>query len=382
MNFKITDTQQMVRDSIREFAETEVAPTAAARDESEEFPSEAVQKLGELGFMGVNVAEEYGGSGLDNVSYAIAVEELARVDASTAIIVSVQNSLVCFPLEYFGTAEQKKKYLIPLASGKKLGAFSLSETGSGSDAGAMTTTAVKDGDYYIINGNKNFVTSGANCDYVIVFAVTDQSMGTRGTSAFIVDVNTPGFSVGKKELKMGIRSSDTVSLILENCRIPASDLLGTEGGGFKIALTALNSGRIGVASQALGIAQGAMDEAVKYSKVRQQFGKRIIDFQATQFKIARMATDIEAARWLLYSAADRKDRKENYIKEAAMAKLFCSETAVRTALEAVQIHGGYGYIKEYPVERYLRDSKITTIYEGTNEVMHLVISGQIIGKGK
>jgi len=382
MNFKITDTQQMVRDSIREFAETEVAPTAAARDESEEFPSEAVQKLGELGFMGVNVAEEYGGSGLDNVSYAIAVEELARVDASTAIIVSVQNSLVCFPLEYFGTAEQKKKYLIPLASGKKLGAFSLSETGSGSDAGAMTTTAVKDGDYYIINGNKNFVTSGANCDYVIVFAVTDQSMGTRGTSAFIVDVNTPGFSVGKKELKMGIRSSDTVSLILENCRIPASDLLGTEGGGFKIALTALNSGRIGVASQALGIAQGAMDEAVKYSKVRQQFGKRIIDFQATQFKIARMATDIEAARWLLYSAADRKDRKENYIKDAAMAKLFCSETAVRTALEAVQIHGGYGYIKEYPVERYLRDSKITTIYEGTNEVMHLVISGQIIGKGK
>ena len=382
MNFKITDTQQMVRDSIREFAETEVAPTAAARDESEEFPSEAVQKLGELGFMGVNVAEEYGGSGLDNVSYAIAVEELARVDASTAIIVSVQNSLVCFPLEYFGTAEQKKKYLIPLASGKKLGAFSLSETGSGSDAGAMTTTAVKDGDYYIINGNKNFVTSGANCDYVIVFAVTDQSMGTRGTSAFIVDVNTPGFSVGKKELKMGIRSSDTVSLILENCRIPASDLLGTEGGGFKIALTALNSGRIGVASQALGIAQGAMDEAVKYSKVRQQFGKRIIDFQATQFKIARMATDIEAARWLLYSAADRKDRTENYIKEAAMAKLFCSETAVRTALEAVQIHGGYGYIKEYPVERYLRDSKITTIYEGTNEVMHLVISGQIIGKGK
>ena len=382
MNFKITDTQQMVRDSIREFAETEVAPTAAARDESEEFPSEAVQKLGELGFMGVNVAEEYGGSGLDNVSYALAVEELARVDASTAIIVSVQNSLVCFPLEYFGTAEQKKKYLIPLASGKKLGAFSLSETGSGSDAGAMTTTAVKDGDYYIINGNKNFVTSGANCDYVIVFAVTDQSMGTRGTSAFIVDVNTPGFSVGKKELKMGIRSSDTVSLILENCRIPASDLLGTEGGGFKIALTALNSGRIGVASQALGIAQGAMDEAVKYSKVRQQFGKRIIDFQATQFKIARMATDIEAARWLLYSAADRKDRKENYIKEAAMAKLFCSETAVRTALEAVQIHGGYGYIKEYPVERYLRDSKITTIYEGTNEVMHLVISGQIIGKGK
>ena len=380
MNFKATETQQMVRESIREFAKTELAPTAAERDETEEFPTAAIKKLGELGFMGVNVAEEYEGAGLDMVSYAITVEELARVDASTAIIVSVQNSLVCFPIEYFGTDEQKRKFLVPLASGKKLGAFSLSETGSGSDAGAMTTTAVKDGDDYILNGNKNFVTSGANCDYVLVFAVTDKSKGTRGTTAFIVDVNTSGFSVGKKELKMGIRSSDTVSLIFENCRIPASNRLGEEGGGFKIALTALNSGRIGVASQALGIAQGSMEEAIKYSKVRQQFGKRIVDFQATQFKIARMATEIEAARLLLYSAANRKDRKENYIKEAAMAKLYCSETAVRTALEAVQIHGGYGYIKEYPVERYLRDSKITTIYEGTNEVMHLVIAGQIIGK--
>jgi len=380
MNFKTTETQQMVRDSIREFAETELAPYAAERDETEEFPADAIKKLGELGFMGVNVAEEYGGAGLDMVSYAIAVEELARVDASTAIIISVQNSLVCFPIEYFGTEEQKKKFLQPLASGENLGAFSLSETGSGSDAGAMTTTAVKDGDDYILNGNKNFVTSGANCNYVLVFAVTDKSKGTRGTSAFIVDVNTPGFSVGKKEMKMGIRSSDTVSLIFENCRIPASNRLGDEGAGFKIALTALNSGRIGVASQALGIAQGAMEEAVKYSKERRQFGKPIVDFQATQFKIARMATEIEAARLLLYSAANRKDRKENYIKEAAMAKLYCSETAVRTALEAVQIHGGYGYIKEYPVERYLRDSKITTIYEGTNEVMHLVIAGQIVGK--
>lgn len=380
MNYQQTETQQMVRDIIREFAETELAPTAAARDENEEFPTEAINKLGELGFLGMNVSEENGGAGLDMVSYAITVEELARVDASAAIIVSVQNSLVCFPIEKFGTEDQKKKYLQPLASGKKLGAFSLSEPGSGSDAGAMLTMAVKDGSFYVLNGNKNFVSTGANCDYVLVFAVTDKSKGTRGTSAFIVDVKTPGFRVGKKERKMGIRSSDTVSLAFDNMRVPVSNLLGAEGGGFKIALTALNSGRIGVASQALGIAQGSLDEAIKYSKVRKQFGKTLTEFQAIQFKIARMATEVKAARLLLYSAADRKDRKLNYIKEAAMAKLFCSETAVRTALEAVQIHGGYGYIKEYPVERFLRDSKITTIYEGTNEVMHLVIAGQVIGK--
>lgn len=380
MNFQYTETQQMVRDSIREFAAAELAPTAAARDESEEFPAEAIKKLGELGFLGVNVSEKNGGAGLDMVSYAIAIEELARVDASTAIIVSVQNSLVCFPLEKYGNEEQKSKFLFPLASGGKIGAFSLSEPGSGSDAGAMSTMAVKDGDNYVLNGNKNFVSTGSNCNYVLVFAVTDKSKGTRGTSAFIVDVKTPGFSVGKKERKMGIRSSDTVSLAFDNCQVPASNLLGVEGGGFKIALTALNSGRIGVASQALGIAQGSLDEAVKYSQERKQFGKTLAEFQAIQFKIARMATEVEAARHLLYSAADRKDRNQSYIKEAAMAKLYCSETAVRTSLEAIQIHGGYGYIKEYPVERFLRDSKITTIYEGTNEVMHMVIAGQIIDK--
>jgi len=380
MDFQATETQQMVRVTIREFAEAELAPGAAERDRTEEFPTQAIRKLGKLGYLSVNVAEKYGGAGLDMVSYVIAIEELARVDASASVIVSVHNSLVCFPIEKFGSEDLKERFLKPLAKGDVLGAFSLSETGSGSDAGAMTATAVRKGDKYILNGSKNFVTSGSNCDYVIVFAVTDKSKGSRGTSAFIVPKDTPGFSVGKKEIKLGIRSSDTVSLIFEDCEIPVENRLGEEGMGFKIALTALNCGRIGVAAQALGIAQGSMEAAIRYSKERRQFGKNIIDFQATKFKIARMGTEIEAGRLLIYSAANRKDRNENYIKEAAMAKLFCSETAVRTALEAVQIHGGYGYIKEYPVERYLRDSKITTIYEGTSEIMHLVIAAQIIGK--
>ena len=380
MDFVHTETQDMVRKTIRDFALAELAHDAGERDEKETFPHEAIKKLGELGFMGVNVAEEDGGAGLDMISYCLAVEELARIDASASIVVSVQNSLVCYPLQEFATREQKEAFLKPLASGEKLGAFALTEPGSGSDAGDMKTTAVRDGDSYIINGAKNFITTGKNCDLMLVFCVTDAKKGSKGTSAFIIEKGTPGFNVGKKEVKLGIRSSDTVSISFEDCRIPVFNMIGSEGMGFKIALTALNCGRIGVASQALGIAQGAMDESIKYSKERVQFGKPIGKFQATQFKIAKMATEIECARLLLYSAAAKKDRHENYVMEAAMAKLFCSEVAVRTALEAVQIHGGYGYIKEYPVERYMRDSKITTIYEGTNEVMHLIIAGQVMGR--
>jgi len=380
MNFEETETHQMVRQTIREFAEAELAHDAAERDEKEVFPYEGIKKLGELGFMGVTVPEENGGSALDMISYAIVVEELGRVDASVSIIVSIQNSLVCYPLELFATDEQKERFLKPLASGAKLGAYALTEPDAGSDAGGMKTTAVRDGDQYVINGSKMFISQGSNADLVLLFLLTDPSQGTKGASAIIVEKGTPGFIIGKKEQKLGIRSVDTVTLSFEDCRVPASNLIGQEGKGFKIAMTALNSGRIGVASQALGIAQGAFEQAVKYSKEREQFGRPISKFQAIRFKIARMATEIEYARLLLYSAADKKERGKNYVKEAAMAKLICSEVAVRTALEAVQIHGGYGYIKEYPVERFMRDSKITTIYEGTNEVMQIIISDMVIGR--
>lgn len=370
----------MVKETIRNFALEELAAGAAERDEHAIFPAAAVKKLGELGFWGVNVPENLGGAGLDMISYCIAVEELARIDASTAIVISVHNSLVNYPLEKFGNEDQHNRFLKPSAGGEILGAFSLTEPESGSDAGAMSTTAVRDGDHYVLNGSKNFITSGDNCDILLVFAVTDRARGSKGTSAFVVEKGTPGFSVGKKENKLGIRASDTVSVSFENCRVPVANRLGDEGMGFKIALTTLNCGRIGVAAQGLGIAQGAMDEAVKYSKERRQFNKPISKFQAIRFKIAKMAMEIEAGRLLLHSAAAKKDRGESFIKEAAMAKLYCSELAVRTSLEAVQIHGGYGYIKEYPVERYLRDSKITTIYEGTNEIMHLVIAEQVLGR--
>ncbi len=378
MDFRLTEEQEMVRQTIRDFAEAELTPTAAERDDKSEFPVEAIKKLGELGFLGVTVPEENGGAGLDMISYAIAVEELARVDASVAIIVSVTNSLACYPLEIFANDEQKERILKPLAEGKWVGAFSLTEPGAGSDAGNLQTVAVKDGDDYVINGSKIFVTTGGNADVVILFAVTDREKGAKGISAFIVEKGTAGFRPGKKESKLGIRSATTYELIFEDCRIPAKNLLGPEGAGFKISMVALNSGRIGVAAQALGIAQGAMEAAIQYSKERKQFGRTLSKFQATQFKVARMATEIDAARLLLYSAAHKKERGESYIKEAAQAKLYCSEVAVRTALEAVQIYGGYGYIKEYPVERFLRDSKITTIYEGTNEIMHVVIADQIL----
>jgi alkylation response protein AidB-like acyl-CoA dehydrogenase len=380
MDFQYSEEQLMVRETVRDFALAELAPSAAERDEHEIFPTEQVKKLGQLGFLGVTVPTENGGSGLDMVSYSIIVEELARVDASCSIIVSVNNSLVCYPLELFGTPDQKNRFLRPLADGTWLGAFALSEPESGSDAGAMKCMAVRDGDDYILNGVKNFITSGSHADVIVVFAVTDPGKGSRGTTAFLVRTDQPGFEVGKKEKKLGIRSSDTVQIILSDYRISAADRLGEEGMGFKVALTTLNSGRIGVASQALGIAQASLDESIKYSQVRKQFNEPISAFQATRFKIARMAMDVNAGRLLLYQACAKKDRHEVYIKEAAMAKLFCSEVAVRNSLEAVQIHGGYGYIKEYPVERFMRDSKITTIYEGTNEVMHLIIAEQFLGK--
>jgi len=380
MELQYTEDQLMVRDTVRDFALSELAPGAAERDENEIFPTEQVKKLGELGFMGVTVPPENGGSGLDMVSYSIIVEELARVDASCSIIVSVNNSLVCYPLEKFGTPEQKELYLKPVAAGKLLGAFALSEPESGSDAGSMKCTAVRDGDSYILNGVKNFITTGSHADLIMVIAVTDPKKGSRGTTAFLIDTKLPGFSVGKKEKKLGLRSSDTVQIVFSDFRTPLISRIGDEGSGFKLALGTLNSGRIGVASQALGIAQASLDESLKYSKERKQFGEPIGNFQATRAKIARMAMDIAAGRLLIYQACNRKDKGESYIKEAAMAKLFCSEVAVRNALEAVQIHGGYGYIKEYPVERYLRDSKITTIYEGTNEVMHLIIADQLMGR--
>jgi len=374
MNFQYSDTHLMIRDSARKFAQDELAPTVIERDEKEEFPYEAVKKMGELGFMGMMVSEQYGGAGLDTISYVLALEEIGKVDASACVIMSVNNSLVCWGLESFGTEEQKQRFLVDLASGKKLGAFALSEPEAGSDATNQRTTARREGDEYVLNGTKNFITNGANADVVLVMAATDRSKGARGISAFIVEKGIPGFSVAKKEKKMGIRSSDTVSLAFEECRVPAANRIGEEGFGIKFALKTLDGGRIGIAAQGLAIAEASLDASIKYSKERKAFEKPIAELQAIQFKLAEMATDIEAARHLILHAASLKDRKEPYAAEAAMAKLFASKTAVHCALEAVQIHGGYGYMREYHVERYLRDSKITEIYEGTTEIQKIVIS--------
>jgi alkylation response protein AidB-like acyl-CoA dehydrogenase len=378
MTFDFTETQLMIQETARKFAVEELAPTVNERDEKEEFPYEAVKKLGELGFMGMVVPEQYGGSGLDTVSYVLAMEEISKVDASCGVIMSVNNSLVCYGLYVYGTEEQKQKYLVPLANGKKLGAFALSEPEAGSDASNQLTTAVKSGDHYILNGTKNFITNGSNADVILVMASTDKSQGVHGVSAFIVEKNTPGLSVAKKEKKLGIRSSDTVSLAFQDCRIPAENRIGEEGFGFKFAMKALDGGRIGIASQALGIAQGSLSAAIQYAQQRKAFGKRIADFQATQFKIADMATKIEAAKLLILKAASQKDAGKSFSQLAAMAKLYSSKIAVECALEAIQIHGGYGYIKEYNVERFLRDAKITEIYEGTSEIQRVVISRQLL----
>lgn len=374
MNFDFNETQQMIRDTARKFARDELAPSADERDEREEFPHEAVKKLGELGFMGMMVSEQYGGAGLDTVSYVLAMEEISKVDASAGVIMSVNNSLVTWGLEAYGSDYQKEKYLKDLASGKKLGAFALSEPEAGSDATNQRTTAVRSGDHYILNGTKNFITNGANADIVLVMASTDRTKGPKGVSAFIVEKGTPGFSVAKKERKLGIRSSDTVSLAFQDCKIPKENLIKEEGFGMKFALKTLDGGRIGIAAQALGIAQASLEAAVTYSKERKAFDHPIADFQAIQFKIADMATAVEAARQLTLKAARMKDAGQNYGTMAAMAKLYASKVAVNAALEAIQIHGGYGYIREYKVERFLRDAKITEIYEGTSEIQRVVIS--------
>ncbi len=378
MDLNLTEEQKLIQKMAREFAIRELEPIASKLDELGKPPVEQFRKLGELGFLGFMVPPEYGGSRADTVSYVLAVEELSRVCASTGIMVAIQNSLVCQPIALFGTEEQRRRYLPDLASGKAIGAFALTEPEAGSDAASIRTRAVKDGDYYVISGLKHFITNGAIADVVIVFATVDPSLRHKGITAFIVEKGTPGFRVGREENKMGIRATNTSELIFEECRIPASNRLGQEGEGFRIALMMLDSGRIGVAAQAVGIARRAYEEALKYARTRQQFGQPIAQFQAIQWMLADMATRIEAARLLTIKAALKKDSGERYTKEAAMAKLFASETAVWVTDRAVQIHGGYGYMKEYVVERLYRDAKITEIYEGTNEIQRLVIANQIL----
>jgi butyryl-CoA dehydrogenase len=378
MDFDLDEQQLMIRKMAREFAEKEIKPVASEFDQNASFPGEIVRKLGELGFMGMMVPEEYDGAAMDTVSYAIAVEEISRADASTGVTMSVNNSLCCQPILDYGNEAQKKKYLPPLAQGEKLGAFSITEPEAGSDAGNVQTTAVKDGDHYVINGTKVFVTNGGKADVIVLFAATDKEAKARGISGFIVEKGTPGFKAGKKEDKMGMRGADTSELIFEDCKVPAENLLAKEGMGFKIALATLDGGRIGIAAQAVGIGQACLEAAIEYSKQRKQFGRSICEFQAIQWILANMATDIDAARFLTYRAAFLKDKGARFTKEAAEAKLFASEAAVRAAINAVQVHGGYGYMKEYDVERYFRDSKLTEIYEGTSEVQRLVIAASLL----
>lgn len=375
MNFELTEEQNLIRDMVRSFAETEVAPSAAERDETEHFDRALMfDRLGELGLTGIVFPEEYGGAGADYISYAIAVEELSRVCGSTGVTLSAHLSLCANPIYMFGTEEQKQKFLVPLAKGEKIGAFGLTEPSAGSDAGGTKTTATRDGNEWILNGSKIFITNAGDAEIYVVLARSDKTAEKhRGISAFIVEKGTPGFSFGKKEKKMGIRSSPTMELVFENCRIPAENLLGQEGQGFKVAMKTLDGGRIGIAAQALGIAQGALDAALAYTKEREQFNKPIASFQGVSFQLADMATQIEAARLLIYNAAYRASAGLSYSQESAMAKLFASETAMRVTTQAVQLHGGYGYTREFPVERMMRDAKITEIYEGTSEVQRVVI---------
>lgn len=374
MNFQLSEEHEMIRKMVRDFAEKEVAPTAAERDEEERFDREIFDKMAELGLTGIPWPEEYGGIGSDYLAYAIAVEELSRVCASSGVVLSAHTSLASWPIYRFGTEEQKQKYLVPLARGTSIGAYALTEPGSGSDAASMKTTAVKQGDHYVINGSKIFITNGGVADIYIIFAVTDPEKGHRGISAFIVESTFPGFKVGKLERKMGIRSSPTAEIIFEDLIVPAENLLGEEGQGFKIAMMTLDGGRNGIAAQAVGIAQGALDAAIRYAKERKQFNKPIIDNQGISFKLADMATHVEAARLLTYQAAWLESKGLPYGKASAMAKLFAGDTAMMVTTEAVQIFGGYGYTKDYPVERFMRDAKITQIYEGTQEIQRLVIS--------
>lgn len=378
MDFNLTKTDELFLQMIREFAEKEVKPIAAEVDETERFPEETVRKMAKLGIMGIPVPAQYGGAGGNNILYTMAVEELSRVCATTGVIVSAHTSLCCAPIMENGTEEQKMKYLPKLASGEWIGAFGLTEPNAGTDASAQQTMAVREGDHYVLNGTKIFITNASHADVFIIMAMTDKSKGTKGISAFIVEKDFPGFSIGKKEKKLGIRGSATCELIMENCIVPAENLLGSEGKGFGIAMKTLDGGRIGIASQALGIAQGAMDETVKYVMERKQFGKPIGKFQNTQFQLADLETKIEASRLLVRRAAFKKDTKQPYSADAAMAKLFAAETAMEMTTKAVQFHGGYGYTREYPVERMMRDAKITEIYEGTSEVQRMVIAAHLL----
>ena len=379
MNFQLTEEQEMLRKMVRDFAENEVEPTAHERDEEERFDREIFYKMAELGLTGIPWPEEYGGIGADYVSYVIAVEELSRVDASVGVTLSAHISLASWQLYKFGTEEQKQKFLKPLALGEKLGAYALSEPGAGSDVASMRTVAKEEGDHYVLNGNKVWITNGGVADTYIVFAKTDMEARHRGITAFIVEKGTPGFSFGKKEKKLGIRSSPTTELIFENCKVPKENVLGEVGQGFKIAMMTLDGGRNGIAAQAVGIAQGALDAAVAYAKEREQFGKPIAHNQGISFKLADMATEVEASRLLTYQAAYLESEGLPYAKASAMAKLFAGDTAMKTTVEAVQVFGGYGYTKDYPVERYMRDAKITQIYEGTQEIQRLVI-GRMLTK--
>ncbi|HVO59074.1 MAG TPA: acyl-CoA dehydrogenase [Dongiaceae bacterium] len=381
MEFQFSDEQQQLRRSVREFAEGEIAPHVMEWDESSHFPAEIIPKLAEMGLLGIIFPEQYGGAGLGYIEYALAIEELSRVDGSVGIIVAAHNSLCSNHIFKFGSEAQKQKFLTPLAQGKKLGAWSLTEPEAGSDAGGTRTTATRDGNTWVLNGAKTFTTNGHYADVCVAMAVTDKSKDSHGISAFIVEKGTPGFKPGKKENKLGLRASDTSEIILTDCRVPQENLLGPEGEGFTGSLKILDGGRISIAALALGMAQGALDAAVKYAKQRKQFGKTISEFQAIQFKLADMATEIEAARLLVYQAAWLADRQDvRFTRESSMAKLFASEVAVRVANECVQIHGGYGFIKDYPAEKYYRDVKLCTIGEGTSEIQKLVIARQLLGK--
>jgi alkylation response protein AidB-like acyl-CoA dehydrogenase len=378
MPFKLTDEQIMIQTMVRDFAREVLLPTAMERDRTKEFPAENLRKMGTLGLMGMMVPPEYNGAGVDTLSYVLALQEVAYACASTAVVMSVHNSIVCETINRFGTEEQKQTYLKPLAAGDVIGAFALTEPQAGSDPVSQLTWAERDGDHYIIHGTKRFITSGKHAGVTIITAKTDKTKRHKGISAFIVKKGTPGFTVGKTEEKMGLCASDTTDLVFEDCRIPAGNLLGHEGDGFKIAMTALDGGRIGIAAQSVGVAQAALDAAISYAKEREQFGQPISKFQGLRWMLADMATELEAARQLTFSAAAMKDRGERYTMQASIAKLFASEMVNRVTAKALQIHGGYGYIKEYPVERFYRDARVFTIYEGTSEIQRVVIANHLL----
>jgi len=378
MNFDFTEEQLAVRDAARDFAQNELLPGVIDRDENAQFPTEQIKKLGELGFLGMMVDPKYGGGGMDTISYVLAMEEISKVDASTSVVMSVNNSLVCWGLEKFGSEDQKQKYLTQLATGQKIGAFCLSEPEAGSDATSQKTTAEDKGDYYLLNGTKNWITNGGTAEYYIVIAQTHPEKGHRGINALIVEKGTDGFVVGKKENKLGIRGSDTHSLMFTDVKVPKENRIGEDGFGFKFAMKVLSGGRIGIASQALGIASGSLELSLKYSKERKAFGVEISKHQAIQFKLSEMATNIDAARLLCLQAAYLKDQHKDFTKASAMAKVFASKTAMDASIEAVQIHGGYGFVKEYHVERFMRDAKITQIYEGTSEIQNIVIARELL----